>query len=101
MKRFLKAQPSKAVTADGRAVDSSRWYVVNVTPAVNNLIAQGKLVSNGMSVPDQATDDLFQSFFDDCDQDEQLAIDSFISSFEPQPEVEPVVKTKSTTVRTK
>jgi hypothetical protein len=94
MKRFLKSQQGRAVTADGRAIDSTRWYVVKVTPAVTNLIAQGKLVGNAMAVPDEATDDLFKGFFDDCDGDDNLAIDSFISSFEPEVEVAPVVKAK-------
>lgn len=86
MKRLMRATEGRCVSAGGKAINSRRLYVVEVTSAVAALISQGKLVGNGMVIPDQANDEDFQKYWDDCEGNETLAIDSYISSFDDEDE---------------
>ncbi len=70
-------------SSSGESIPSSRPAVITVSQFYNSRIALNQVVKVS-DVPDEASDEEFQKFWEDSDGDRDLAVASFLSSFDAE-----------------
>lgn len=75
----------------GHALNSHRPSVIPRSPFIDSRIALNQIVKVA-DVPDEATDEAFEAFWNESDGDRDLAVASFLSTFEPDAAKAPATK---------
>lgn len=85
MKLIVKPKGNFMLILDrGEVVETFRPSVVTEHDFLNSHIALGRIEVLKRDLPDEAMDKDFLKWFKDSDGKEELAIQSFMSSFEPK-----------------
>ena len=86
MKSLLKTtSPIHLVDpCNGQEIHWNRPTVVVHTSFIDSRMSAGDLKLINAEVPDEATDEDFLKFWKDSERDEELAVASFVSSFQEQ-----------------